>query len=134
MTKKKVLVIDDEKLLMKSTCMALNLFGFEASGSLDGEQGITAAVAMHPDIILLDIMMPGMDGWQVLERLKHTEATRQIPVVIFTAKEYSSGVSLAETRGAVDYIAKPFDMDDMVKVLEKHTGVHSAPSPEGSGV
>jgi two-component system, NtrC family, response regulator AtoC len=134
MIKRKVLVIDDERLLMKSTCMALNLFGFEASGSLDGEQGIAAATAVHPDIILLDIMMPGMDGWQVLEKLKAQEATRHIPVVIFTAKEYSSGVTLAETRGAVDYIAKPFDMDEMVKVLEKQFGVRGAPSPEGSDV
>jgi DNA-binding response OmpR family regulator len=134
MMKSKVLVIDDEKLLMKSTCMALNLFGFEASGALDGEQGIAAATAFHPDVILLDIMMPGMDGWQVLEKLKQLETTRSIPVVIFTAKEYSSGVSLAETRGAVDYIAKPFDIDDMVKVLEKHVGVRSVSSPEGSGV
>lgn len=129
MIKRKVLVIDDERLLMKSTCMALKMFGFEASGALDGEQGIAAAAAVRPDIILLDIMMPGMDGWQVLEKLKQLEATRHIPVVIFTAKEYSSGVSLAETRGAVDYIAKPFDIDDMVRVLEKHVGVRDVPSP-----
>jgi DNA-binding response OmpR family regulator len=132
--KSKVLVIDDENLLMKSTCMALNLFGFEASGALDGERGIATAAASHPDIILLDIMMPGMDGWQVLEQLKQLEATRHIPVVIFTAKEYSSGVTLAETRGAVDYIAKPFDMDDMVKVLEKHVGVRTIPPSEGSSI
>ena len=132
--KSKVLVIDDEKLLMKSTCMALNLFGFEASGALDGEKGIEAAAASRPDVILLDIMMPGMDGWQVLEQLKRLETTRAIPVVIFTAKEYSSGVSLAETRGAVDYIAKPFDIDDMVKVLEKHVGVRTVPPSEGSGI
>ena len=122
MTKARVLVIDDEKLLMKSTCIALNHYGFEAGGALDGEKGLEAAAALHPDIILLDIMMPGMDGWQVLEKLKQQETTRHIPVVIFTAKEYSNGVSLAETRGAVGYIAKPFDLDELVAVLEKHLG------------
>jgi CheY-like chemotaxis protein len=126
--KGKVLVIDDEKLLMKSTCMALNLSGFEASGALDGAQGIAAAAKVHPDIVLLDIMMPGMDGWQVLERLKQLETTRSIPVVIFTAKEYSSGASFAATRGAAGYIAKPFDLDDMVRVLEKHIGARDVPS------
>jgi DNA-binding response OmpR family regulator len=122
MTKARVLVIDDEKLLLKSTCMALNHYGFEASGALDGEKGLEAAAAFRPDIILLDIMMPGMDGWQVLEKLKQQEATRQIPVIIFTAKEYSNGFALAETRGAVNYIAKPFDLDELVAVLEKHLG------------
>lgn len=123
MSKTKVLVIDDEKLLVKSTCMALNHFGFETSGALDGATGLAAAVSFGPEIILLDIMMPGMDGWQVLEKLKLQESTSRIPVVIFTAKEYSSGFSLAVTRGAVDYIAKPFEIEDMVAVLYKHLNI-----------
>ena len=134
MSKRKVLVIDDEKLLVKSTCMALNHFGFETSGALDGESGIAAAVSFGPEIILLDIMMPGMDGWQVLEKLKQQESTSRIPVVIFTAKEYSSGFSLAVTKGAVNYIAKPFEIEDMVAVLYKHLRPGEGPVQQRSGV
>jgi DNA-binding response OmpR family regulator len=119
----KVLVIDDEKLLVKSTCMALSFYGFEAKGALDGEEGLLAAAQFGPKIILLDIMMPGMDGWQVLSRLQAQEATRKIPVVIFTAKEHSNGTALARSKGAVDFIAKPFEPDDLVLVLKKYAAV-----------
>jgi DNA-binding response OmpR family regulator len=119
----KVLVIDDEKLLVKSTCMALTFYGFETKGALDGEEGLIAAVQFAPKIILLDIMMPGMDGWQVLLKLRANEATQKIPVVIFTAKEHSNGTALARSKGAVDYITKPFETDELVAVLNKYTVV-----------
>jgi DNA-binding response OmpR family regulator len=119
----KVLVIDDEKLLVKSTCMALSFYGFEAKGALDGEEGLKEAVAFEPRVILLDIMMPGMDGWQVLSRLRENEATKTIPVIIFTAKEHSNGKALARLKGAVDYVAKPFESDQLVTVLKKYIAV-----------
>jgi DNA-binding response OmpR family regulator len=62
----KVLIIDDEKLLVKSTCMALTHFGFEVKGALDGEEGLRAALEYKPDVILLDIMMPGIDRKSVV--------------------------------------------------------------------
>lgn len=116
----KILVIDDEKLLVKSTCMALTFYGFETKGVLDGEDGVKSAVDYKPDVILLDIMMPGMDGWQVLSALKAEEHTKAIPVIMFTAKEYSNGTTLAQSKGAVDYIAKPFEPDDMVETINKY--------------
>jgi DNA-binding response OmpR family regulator len=116
----KVLVIDDEKLLVKSTCMALSFYGFEAKGALDGEEGLSAAAQFAPKVILLDIMMPGMDGWQVLSRLRAEETTKNIPVIIFTAKEHSNGTSLARSKGAVDYISKPFEPEELVAVLNKY--------------
>lgn len=119
---KKVLIIDDEKLLVKSTCMALKYQGFETEGALDGPLGLDAAANSAPDIILLDIMMPGMDGWQVLEKLKKQESTRGIPVVVFTAREQANGTALARERGAVDYVTKPFDMEELSEVLRKHLG------------
>jgi two-component system, sensor histidine kinase and response regulator len=119
----KVLVIDDEKLLVKSTCMALSFYGFEAKGALDGEEGLKAAAQFGPKVILLDIMMPGMDGWQVLAALRAGEATKNIPVVIFTAKEHSNGTALARSKGAVDYVAKPFEPEELVAVLNKYAAV-----------
>jgi DNA-binding response OmpR family regulator len=121
--KRKILVIDDEKLLVKSTCMALTFSGFDAQGVLDGEEGVRRAAELRPDLILLDIMMPGLDGWQVLGKLKENQATKNIPVVIFSAKEHSNGTELARSRGAVDYLAKPFDAEDMTHVIGKYCPV-----------
>jgi DNA-binding response OmpR family regulator len=115
----KVLIIDDEKLLVKSTCMALTHFGFEVKGALDGEEGLRAALEYKPDVILLDIMMPGMDGWQVLEKLKDNGETKRIPVVIFTAREYSNGKALGLKNGAADYVAKPFEPQELAEILNK---------------
>lgn len=119
MAKHKVLIIDDERLLVKSTCMALNYYNFETEGALDGLEGLQKAEVMEPDVILLDIMMPAMDGWEVLDKLKENEATKDIPVVVFTAKEYSNGKTLSESKGADDFIAKPFEIDELVEVLKK---------------
>ena len=115
----KVLIIDDEKLLVKSTCMALAHYGFEVKGILDGEEGLRTVLDYKPDVILLDIMMPGMDGWQVLEKLKENEETKHIPVVIFTAREYSNGKALAIKNGAADYVAKPFEPHELAAIVEK---------------
>jgi len=114
----KVLIIDDEKLLVKSTCMALSQFGFELKGALGGEEGLAAALEFAPDVILLDIMMPGMDGWQVLEKLKQNSHTRDIPVFIFTAREYSNGKAMAVKNGAADFVAKPFEPQELAQLLE----------------
>ncbi|MDD5674404.1 MAG: response regulator transcription factor [Chitinivibrionales bacterium] len=120
MHKMKVLIIDDEKLLVKSTILALRCFDFEPVGAFDGLEGLEKAHENIPDIILLDIMMPGMDGWEVLKRIKATAKMSGIPVIIFTAREYSNGYSLAIQQGAADYIAKPFELDELVQMLNKH--------------
>jgi two-component system KDP operon response regulator KdpE len=120
MAKPKILIVDDEELLVKSTCMALELNEYDPVGALDAEEGLAKAESFKPDLILLDIMMPGMDGWQMLQKLKQNNATRSIPVIIFTAKEYANGKALAESKGAVDYVAKPFRLDDLDALLKSY--------------
>ena len=114
---KKVLIIDDERLLVRSTTLVLSHFGYDVKGALNGEKGIAIAGEFAPDAILLDIMMPGMDGWQVLEKLKQNDSTRSIPVVIFTAREYSNGKALAIEKGAADFIAKPFEPKELAAII-----------------
>ena len=118
MDKKKVLIIDDEKLLVKTTALALKYRGFETKGASDGPEGLSTAGEFNPDVILLDIMMPGMDGWEVLSRLRAEEKMRTIPVIIFTAKEYSNGRAMARERGADDFVAKPFETDDLAELIK----------------
>ncbi len=113
----KILIIDDEELLVKSTRIALELNGYTPEGALDAKEGISKAASFNPDLILLDIMMPGMDGWQALDKLKQKQATREIPVIIFTAKEYSDGKTLALSKGAIDYVAKPFRIDELISII-----------------
>ena len=117
----KVLVIDDERLLTKSTCLALNAHGYETEGVLDGEEGYQKAIKNKPDVILLDIMMPGTDGWDILSNLKSNAITKDIPVVIFTAKEYSNGNIYAKQKGADDFIAKPFEIKDLCEIINSLT-------------
>jgi len=122
----KVLLIDDEELLVKSMCLSLKYKGFEVKGARDGIEGIEMAQKFLPDIIILDIMMPGIDGWETLTRLKEHSATKEIPVIIFTAREYSNGTALAQEKGAIDMITKPVDPKYLASMLLKNL-VHNPP-------
>lgn len=118
---KKILIIDDEQLIVLSTRYALEYFGYTALESYNGEEGLLKANTDQPDLILLDIMMPGMDGWEVLSRLKESESTQRIPVILFTAKEYYNGKQLANEKGAADFLPKPFDPENLHQLIEDNT-------------
>ncbi len=117
-----VLIIEDEKLIIVSTQMVLEAAGFRVESATNGEDGIAKAKSQSPDLILLDIMMPGIDGWETLTRLKRDAATANIPVVIFTAREHSRGHQKSAEMGAVDYFRKPFEPDELIELVEKHVG------------
>jgi CheY-like chemotaxis protein len=117
-----VLIIEDEKLIIVSTQMVLEAAGFRVESATNGEEGIAKARNVTPDLILLDIMMPGIDGWETLTRLKRDPATAGIPVVIFTAREHSRGHQRSADMGAVDYFRKPFEPDELIELVEKHVG------------
>ncbi len=119
MLKKKVLIIDDEKLILKATQLVLNSYGYEVATSVDGEDGLKKARSYSPDVVLLDIMMPGMDGWQTLRRMKSDPQTADIPVIIFTAKEYFRGRELSRQAGAAEYISKPFEAEDLIETIDQ---------------
>jgi two-component system phosphate regulon response regulator PhoB len=116
----RVLVIDDDEWIVSSTAMVLEAEGLDVSRAKSGEEGIEVARRERPAVILLDIMMPGLDGWETLERLKTDEATRDIPVVIFSARELSRGNSMSRERGAEEFMRKPFEPGHLVDVIRKH--------------
>ncbi len=119
---RKVLIIEDEKLIIVSTQMVLEASGFQVESAVNGEEGIASAKDLRPDLILLDIMMPGIDGWETLTRLKRDPETSNIPVIIFTAREHSRGHQKSAEMGAADYFRKPFEPDELIELVEKHIG------------
>ena len=117
-----VLIIEDEKLIIVSTQMVLEAASFRVESATNGEEGISKARELRPDLILLDIMMPGIDGWETLTRLKRDPETSDIPVIIFTAREHARGQQKSTEMGAADYFRKPFEPDELIELVEKHAG------------
>jgi DNA-binding response OmpR family regulator len=114
----RVLVIDDEppiRLLCRVNLEAANMQVLEAE---NGPAGLAAARAEGPDVILLDVMMPGMDGWQVLEQLLDDELTRDVPIVFLTARAELRDQARGLELGGVDYITKPFNPVELAPLVQ----------------
>ena len=118
-----VLIVEDEKLIIVSTQMVLEAAGFRVESAINGEEGIAKAKDFQPALILLDIMMPGIDGWETLTRLKRDPKTAEIPVIIFTAREHVRGHQKSTEMGAADYFRKPFEPEDLCRIITDTMGV-----------
>jgi DNA-binding response OmpR family regulator len=115
-----ILVIDDDitiRTLLQST---LTTKGFKVISAENGHQGLEIAKTQDIDLILLDWMMPEMDGIEVLTELKHDGDTEDIPVIMLTSKEKTGDVELANSKGAIDYIIKPFKLFEVSEMVQKH--------------
>jgi DNA-binding response OmpR family regulator len=113
-----ILVIEDEEHIRTILKYNLELDGFEVFLAEDGMTGLKLAREKKPDLVLLDWMMPGLDGLQVLSELKHDETTKDIPVFMLTAKSMMAEVGRALYEGADDYITKPFDVIELGQILK----------------
>jgi len=120
----KVLIIDDEEDIRSIASMSLGILGgvdvVEADG---GEDGIAKAASEHPDAILLDMMMPGLDGPATLVKLKENPATKSIPVIFLTARAQSSEVEKLKALGASGVLPKPFDPTTLASQVKAILGV-----------
>lgn len=108
MAKENILVVDDEEDILELVQYNLAKEGYQVTGATTGEQGLEAARAKHPDLVLLDLMLPGMDGLDVCKVLKNDGATQDIPVIILSAKGEEADIVTGLEIGADDYIVKPF--------------------------
>jgi putative two-component system response regulator len=108
-----VLVIDDQPQSLEAMREALHPLGFEVWQALDGETGFHLARERQPDVILLDVMMPGVDGYEVCRRLKADEETRLLPVVFFTGLDSRQARLRGLEVGATDFLSKPFDLVEL---------------------
>ena len=116
---KRILVIDDEQLIVKSTCILLRYMGYRTLEAFSGAEGLQVARSERPDLILLDLVMPDMDGWRALSLLKGDAATADIPVIIFTAKEYANAEMVGNIQGAQGHIRKPFEPEDLEDAIRR---------------
>jgi DNA-binding response OmpR family regulator len=123
-----VMVVDDDREIVEMTRMILEDGGYEVISAVSGEEAIRGAAERHPSLILLDINMPGMDGWETLKILKIDEATRQIPVAMFSIKPEIRDKLQGLKQGAFDYITKPFSYDE---ILERVRRIFEKLSAEG---
>jgi DNA-binding response OmpR family regulator len=114
----KVLIVDDEAPIRLLCRVNLEPEGMEVLEAADGQSGLETARAELPDVILLDVMMPGMDGWEVAERLIDDETTHEIPLVFLTARAELRDRARGLELGGVDYITKPFNPTELASVVE----------------
>ncbi|HHW02974.1 MAG TPA: response regulator transcription factor [Thermoanaerobacterales bacterium] len=108
MSKEKILIVDDEPHILELVRFNLEASGFKVIEALDGQKAIELAQTENPDLILLDLMLPGIDGLEVCRILRQQKATREIPIIMLTAKSEEIDKVLGLEIGADDYITKPF--------------------------
>jgi two-component system OmpR family response regulator len=126
----RVLVVDDDEYIRHLLASALRFAGFVVNTSEDGRSAIDAIGDFHPDLVLLDVMMPGLDGLEVCRRLR--ASGNETPVIFLTARDSSEDKVLGLTGGGDDYVTKPFDLDELVARIHavlKRTAASDAPSP-----
>ncbi len=117
--KRVVLIIDDNPDLLDIVDAILSDSGFIVAKAPSGEAGIDISKSLHPDLILLDINMPRIDGFEVLTQLKQLDETKNIPVAMFSVRSDLRDKKLSFQKGAVDYISKPFQYNKLTEKVEK---------------
>jgi len=117
---KKILVVDDEPSIIQMVTSRLKASGFETCSAGDGDEALRKTRSNRPDLIILDVMLPKMDGFQVCATLKQDERYKEIPIVLLTAKggDESRQIGLEEC-GADDYLTKPFDARLLLEKISK---------------
>lgn len=130
----KVLVAEDDELVSRLLVFKLKQAGFAVVAAADGETALSLAKSERPELILLDGMMPIVDGFEVLRRLKASAELKDIPVIMLTSKNKETDILTGLELGAADYIVKPFRPGELLARLRKHIRKTTGSSPkEGQG-
>lgn len=129
MEKPKILLVDDEEDLVQLMGLRLEAAGYAVSAAYDGQQALERVRNSRPDLIILDLMLPKVDGYKVCRLLKFDERTKRIPILIFTARAQEGDVKLALECGADAYQTKPFDVQQLLGKLKELLDKAQAPDP-----
>lgn len=120
---KTVIYVEDDLEMIDLVAMILGRHGFEVKGAHGGRQGLDMIMASPPDLILLDLMMPDVEGWEVYQQIKANEATRNIPVIVITARaqpiDRVLGIHIARVQ---EYICKPFRPQELLESVDRVMG------------
>jgi CheY-like chemotaxis protein len=119
---KRILICDDDPVILRLLEVNLELEGYSVLAAHNGQEAIEIATAEKPDLVILDIMMPKLDGYQTAERLKAQDETKDIPVVFVSAKAQLSDIEKGKSYGVADYLTKPFDPSDLLEIVERLVG------------
>lgn len=120
----KILIVDDVPANLSALSDTLEPEGYQILVAHSGEQAIETAVRARPDLILLDVMMPGLDGYETCRRLKASESTRGMPVIFLTVHDELAKVVEGFRAGGVDYVGKPFQTEELLSRIETHLKIH----------
>lgn len=119
-TMKTILFVEDESALQKTFSDVLKQEGFDIINATDGEAGLRLAKEKHPDLVLLDLILPKMNGFEVLKRLKEDEDTKAIPVIVLTNLEQMADIQQAIDLGATTYLVKSnYNLEEVIEIVRK---------------
>lgn len=121
-----VLVVEDDPEINELVGAYVQIAGFEYERALNGAQAVEKARATHPALIVLDVMLPDFDGFEVARRLKGESNTRGIPIVMLTALDRDEYRQKGRSAGAVDYLTKPFDPDRLMEAIRENASGNGA--------
>jgi class 3 adenylate cyclase len=116
----RILIVDDTPANIQTLSATLKEKGYQISVATNGRQALDVVARVHPDLILLDVVMPEMDGFETCRRLKESEGTRAIPVIFLTARTETADIVQGFELGAVDYVAKPFNAHELLARVNTH--------------
>ncbi len=114
---KKILVVDDSRTDLEMITNALESKGYYVIRATNGEEALMQVATQHPDLIVLDVIMPGKDGFQTCRQLKMDENTKDIKIILLTTKDGKTDEYWGRKQGADDYIKKPFEPDHLIKSI-----------------
>jgi len=117
---KRILVVDDNRLIVNLLRVNLTAEGYEVLTAADGFQGLATAVAERPDLIILDVMMPEMDGFEVARQVRNNTLVAHVPIIMLTARSASDSIVAGLDAGADDYMAKPFEINEVLARVKAH--------------
>jgi DNA-binding response OmpR family regulator len=119
MTKRRILLVDDEKDLVETVKFRLEANDYDVIIAYDGQEGLDKARKEKPDLIILDLMLPKIDGYKVCRMLKFDEKYKKIPIALFTARAQESDQNMGKEVGADAYITKPFEPQALLDTIKK---------------
>lgn len=117
---KKILIVDDEKDIVETLAFMLKTKGFECICAYDGEEGLNLAKNSNPNLIILDVMMPKINGYKICRLLKFDNKYKDIPIIMVTARSQDEDKIIGEETGANEYITKPFEFSEVLEKINKY--------------